>query len=247
MYKGNNNNNNKQITHPLSPLVAAKIQSLLLQTGITIDSNELLPIEIVKVYNDKVSETALMSGINSVITKEPLPTNPTDALLQGNTLVNLNAIATPLVFGVIGSIWGNIRWTIKSFSAGLRGQELRKFVSKRNKVGSTVFMLLLIDPIAQTIMAWPTNGIRFPYIEEPVKIPIINDSIDIPSTTLIPIVASTSFIITTILAIRYRKYVVLPLSTAFLYAHANHIVDNDTLRPYINSIPYINQITDSFK
>lgn len=218
--------------HPLAPLIAAKLNTILINS----DPNALelinyIPSDKLQLLTSNSCEAAVKSALNAVIPKEPTPLNPPDALLRGDNIINLNALLNPLLFGIFGSVWGNLRWRSAAFLGGLRGQELQKFTTKYNRVGRYVFFLLVLDPIAETLMAWPSKGVRLPYVENPVQIP--SQIYGYPVSTYVPICESVVFVASSLYAIRYQKYVVLPLSTAILAAHFDQA--HNFVKPYLES------------
>jgi hypothetical protein len=157
--------------HPLSPLIAAKLNSLLITTDVnTLSVVNTIPSFQLQILTSPPCEAALKHALAAVIPKEPTPLNPPDALLRGDTIVNLNALLNPLLFGIFGSVWGYIRWNSAGRLGGLRGDELKKFATKHNKVGRYVFFLLVLDPIAEALMAWPEKGVRLPLLEHPLQV-----------------------------------------------------------------------------
>lgn len=118
-----------------------------------------------KLFINPPHKQALDAAINCVVpssSKVLFPSLGTEALIKHLSWATL--------FGILGSIYGRLRWRIYSFSKGLRGPALKKFVSKQSKVGRYVFALLVMDLVSQIIMAWPEKGHHLPYFHNPLYV-----------------------------------------------------------------------------
>lgn len=151
---------------PLGTLMAAKISATLIQKGLHKEEIPFVPDYELALFNTPSHQNALKAAINSVVpstSKILFPSLGTEGLLHLNWA---------LLFGVVGSMYGRVRWTMYSYYQGLRGVTLSKFVSKQNRVGRYVFTLLIMDLLSQLLMAWPENGYRLPFISSPLQVNI---------------------------------------------------------------------------
>jgi len=118
--------------HPLGALMASQIQAVLTRETFMFS---IIPPEKFDPLVSPSSTAALYSALKVVIPPEPKPFNPPNALLEGDMLFNLNALWPPIAFSILGNLWGTIRWTIAGRIGGLKQLDLKKFVSKQNKIG----------------------------------------------------------------------------------------------------------------
>jgi len=220
-------------SHPLGQLMAAQIETLFLaNNSVHFLFAGARPKTLLDILTSIPSRAAVVNAISSVIPPEPQPRNPPDAMLRGDALLNLNALWRPLAFGVLANIWGGIRWRIAGRLGGLKGQDLKKFVKKQNKTGRYVFSLLMLDPITQLLMAWPEDGIRVPFTDATLNIP--QRPFGYPLHTLLPIDESFLFIAAGLYALRYQRFVVLPMVAAMTTAHWDEI--HEFTKPYENAV-----------
>jgi len=199
--------------HPLATLVSGNIAKSLVNTpnGAQVIQQSGIPLDEIPVLSTRHCIAALNSAINTVSIRDYSSVNP---IFSNETLLHLN---WALLFSVFGSLYGRARWTMRAYMQGLKGEQLWKFVKKRSKTGRYVFLLLGMDLASQAVLSIPPEGVQVPYTDAVIKVP--REIEGVPLTTAVPIAEAALFTTVALFAIRYQRYVVLPVALASTIAH----------------------------
>jgi len=213
-------------SHPLATLMAAQIIQNL-QSGETgsklISLSTGLMGSLVEMSSllTPITTTALQASINSVIPKQKKAQNP----LNEPVSVGVH-LAWAAGWSIFAQVWGRMRWFMRAQVAGLPNPW--KFSRKKSKTGKLVFLLLTMDLLAQTVMAWPKEGLLLPGTSTKTHVP--QTVYGYPLTSVVPIEEAALFIAFWLYGVRYQRYIVLPVTLASISSHWNTI--DKTLEPY---------------
>jgi hypothetical protein len=153
-----------QSDHPLSRLIAARLLLQMNEQGGVLGTDAKVTVQELNRFASASSNAALNAAIQTAV-----PAYHPESTFALRSVQHLN---WSLLFAAFGSAWGYGRWAISGRMGGLSGSQLWKFVSKKSRTGRYVFFLLSLDLIAESLMAWPEEGVHFPLIDQTVKVSV---------------------------------------------------------------------------
>jgi len=212
-----------QSEHPLSKLMFARIAASLFLNDKgkeSLDANGFNSAQVIALTTPP-SVSALNAAIQTVIPPEPSPRS----IWSGDTLLHLN---WAIVFALVGAAWGRMRWGLRARTHGLRGVHLVKFINRRSQTGKVVLSLLSLDLVSHAMLSIPPEGVRVPFANNTLKFP--EKMIGLPSTTVVSITEAAVLTVAGLFAVRYQRFVVLPVVLASTVAHWGAI--SEFTKPY---------------